>query len=43
MSGKKIGYLRVSHYSNEERQLSGIELDKEFVEKASARIRTDQF
>ena len=38
MSGKKIGYLRVSTLlQNEERQLSGIELDKEFVEKASAR------
>ena len=37
MSGKKIGYLRVSTLlQNEERQLSGIELDKEFVEKASA-------
>ena len=38
MSGKKIGYLRVSTLlQNEERQLTGIELDKEFVEKASAR------
>ena len=38
MTGKKIGYLRVSTLlQNEERQLSGIELDKEFVEKASAR------
>ena len=38
MTGKKIGYLRVSTLlQNEERQLNGIELDKEFVEKASAR------
>ena len=38
MNGKRIGYLRVSTVlQNEERQLSGIELDKEFVEKASAR------
>ena len=38
MSGKKIGYLRVSTLlKNEDRRLSGIELDKEFIEKASAR------
>ena len=38
MSGKKIGYLRVSTpLKNEERRLSGIELDKKFIEKASAR------
>ena len=35
---KEDWYLRVSTLlQNEERQLSGIELDKEFVEKASAR------
>jgi DNA invertase Pin-like site-specific DNA recombinase len=38
MSGKKIGYLRVSTLlKNEDRRLSGIELDKEFIEEASAR------
>ena len=38
MSGKKIGYIRVSTViQNEERQLAGMKLDKEFVEKTSAR------
>ncbi len=36
MSGKKIGYIRVSSLDqNKERQLSGIKLDKSFVDKAS--------
>lgn len=38
MSAKKIAYLRVSTLlKNEDRRLRGIELDKEFIEKASAR------
>ena len=36
--GKKIGYIRVSTIvQNEDRQLASVSLDKEFVEKASAR------
>ena len=32
MSGKKVGYIRVSSYGqNDERQLDGIKLDKIFV------------
>lgn len=38
MSGKKIGYVRVSTLDqNPERQLEGIELDKKFIEYASAK------
>jgi len=40
MSGKKIGYIRVSSYGqNDERQLDGIELDKVFKEKVSAQTK----
>jgi DNA invertase Pin-like site-specific DNA recombinase len=40
MSGKKIGYIRVSSYSqNDERQLDGVELDKVFREKVSAKTK----
>ncbi len=36
MSGKKIGYIRVSTLDqNNERQLAGIKLDKSFIDKAS--------
>lgn len=38
MSGKKIGYIRVSTFDqNPERQLDGIELHKKFIDKASAK------
>ena len=38
MSGKKIGYIRVSTFhQNEGRQLASVDLDREFVEKASAK------
>jgi DNA invertase Pin-like site-specific DNA recombinase len=38
MSGKKIGYIRVSHFDqNHERQLEGIDLDKKFVDKVSGK------
>lgn len=38
MSGKKIGYLRVSSFEqNPERQLEGINLNKKFVDKASGK------
>ena len=38
MSGKKIGYIRVSTLDqNHERQLEGIKLDKCFIDKASGR------
>ena len=38
MSGKRIGYIRVSTLEqNPDRQLQGIELDKKFTEYASAR------
>lgn len=38
MSGKMIGYIRVSAYDqNPERQLDGMNLDKLFTEKASGR------
>jgi len=38
MSGKKIGYIRVSTLDqNHERQLEGIKLDKYFIDKASGR------
>lgn len=38
MSGKKIGYIRVSTTDqNPDRQLEGIELDKKFIDFASAR------
>jgi len=38
MSGSNVGYIRVSSYSqNTDRQLSGVELDKTFTEKASAK------
>jgi len=37
---KKIGYMRVSTVvQNEDRQLASLDLDKEFVEKASARTQ----
>jgi DNA invertase Pin-like site-specific DNA recombinase len=40
MSGKKIGYIRVSTVGqNTERQLEGVELDKVFEEKVSAKTR----
>jgi len=38
MSGKLIGYIRVSHFEqNPERQLEGIKLDKIFLDKASGK------
>lgn len=38
MSGKKIGYLRVSSFEqNPERQLEGINLNKKFVDQASGK------
>lgn len=38
MTGKKIGYIRVSSFDqNPERQLEGILLDKKFIDKASGR------
>lgn len=38
MSGKKIGYIRVSTYEqNPERQLEGIILNKKFIDKASGK------
>ena len=38
MSGKKIGYIRVSSFDqNPERQLEGIVLNKKFVDKASGK------
>ena len=38
MSGSNVGYIRVSSYSqNTDRQLVGVELDKKFTEKASAK------
>lgn len=40
MSGKTIGYIRVSTIGqNSERQLDGIDLDKVFEEKASAKTK----
>lgn len=40
MSGKTIGYIRVSTVGqNSERQLDGIDLDKVFEEKASAKTK----
>lgn len=38
MSGKVIGYIRVSSYEqNPERQLEGVKLDKTFIDKASGK------
>lgn len=38
MSGKKIGYIRVSSFEqNPERQLEGISLHKKFIDKASGK------
>jgi len=38
MSGKKVGYIRVSSFEqNPERQLDGIRLDKQFIDKASGK------
>lgn len=38
MSGKKIGYIRVSSFDqNPERQLEGIQLDKKFIDTASGK------
>lgn len=40
MTGKKVGYVRVSTVEqNESRQLDGLELDKVFTDKASGRDR----
>ena len=40
MSGKKIGYVRVSSFEqNPDRQLEGVTLNKKFVEKASGKDR----
>ena len=40
MSGKKVGYIRVSSYGqNDERQLDGVKLDKVFREKVSAKTK----
>ena len=40
MSGKKVGYIRVSSYGqNDERQLEGVKLDKIFKEKISAKTK----
>ncbi|WPY01662.1 Site-specific DNA recombinase family protein (plasmid) [Candidatus Trichorickettsia mobilis] len=38
MTGKTVGYIRVSHFDqNPERQLEGIKLDKKFIDKASGK------
>jgi DNA invertase Pin-like site-specific DNA recombinase len=38
MSGKKIGYIRVSSFEqNPERQLEGLSLNKKFIDKASGK------
>lgn len=38
MSGKKIGYIRVSSFDqNHERQLEGVTLDKKFIDKVSGK------
>ena len=38
MSGKKIGYIRVSSFEqNPDRQLEGIKLNKKFIDKASGK------
>jgi DNA invertase Pin-like site-specific DNA recombinase len=38
MSGKRIGYIRVSSFEqNPERQLEGITLNKKFIDKASGK------
>ena len=38
MTGKRIGYIRVSYFEqNPERQLDGIELNKCFIDKASGK------
>lgn len=38
MTGKKIGYIRVSSFEqNPERQLEGIDLDKKFIDTASGK------
>jgi DNA invertase Pin-like site-specific DNA recombinase len=38
MSGKKIGYIRVSSFDqNPERQLEGVTLDKKFIDKVSGK------
>ena len=38
MSGKRIGYIRVSSFGqNYERQLDGVQLDKKFIDKASGK------
>jgi DNA invertase Pin-like site-specific DNA recombinase len=38
MSGKRVGYIRVSSFDqNPERQLDGIALDKQFIDKASGK------
>ena len=38
MSGKRIGYIRVSSFEqNPERQLESISLDKKFIDKASGK------
>ncbi|STX81495.1 Uncharacterised protein [Legionella busanensis] len=38
MSGKKIGYIRVSSFDqNPERQLEGISVHKKFIDKASGK------
>lgn len=38
MSGKRVGYIRVSSFDqNHERQLEGIQLDKKFIDKASGK------
>lgn len=40
MKGQRIGYIRVSSVGqNESRQLDGVELDREFIEKASGADR----
>lgn len=43
MSGKKIGYIRVSSFDqNPERQLEGIVLNKKFVDKASGKSTSER-
>ena len=38
MTGKKIGYVRVSSFDqNPERQLENIKLDRKFIDKASGK------
>jgi DNA invertase Pin-like site-specific DNA recombinase len=43
MNGQRIGYIRVSTLDQHtERQLEGIEVDKTFIDKASAKTPNDR-